>query len=84
MIVEKLLDFFFAIASLLFDWFMPDRMDWTVNTSAWAYVSDILNMVAYMLPINTITAIIALIVDIAIVRILIAIIRTVWGFIPFV
>lgn len=84
MIIEKILDFFFAIAERLLSILEPYQIDWNINTSAWQYVQDILNMIGYLLPVNTITAIIGLIVSITMFRIAVAVIRTIWGFIPFV
>ena len=82
MIFEAILDFFFGIASLFLGW-LPD-IHWNVDTSAWQYAKDILDMIAYFLPIRTITAIIALVVDICIFRIIVALVRTIKGLIPFI
>ena len=82
MVVEGIFNVFFLIVSGLLT--MLPEVTWSVDTSAWQYVRDILNMIAYMLPINTITAIIALVVDIALLRIFISFIRTIWNLIPFV
>lgn len=82
MVVEGIFNVFFLIVSGLLT--MLPEVTWSVDTGAWQYVRDILNMIAYMLPINTITAIIALVVDIALLRIFISFIRTIWNLIPFV
>ena len=81
MVVEAILDFFFAISSGLLE-LLPE-VSWNVNTSAWEYAKDILDMVAYFLPIGTITAIIALIWMLVEFRIVVALLRTLKGLIPF-
>lgn len=82
MVTEAILDFFFGITSGLLE-MLPD-VTWSVDTTAWQYVKNILDMIAYFLPIRTVTAMIALIVDIAIFRIFVAFVRTVKGLIPFI
>lgn len=82
MITERLLDGFFAVAEFFLD--KLPIMEWTVDTSGWAYAGDILRMLAYLLPWNTISNIVAFIIALTVFRISIAILRTIWGFIPFV
>jgi len=81
-ITEKLLDFFFAIASGLLS-LLPSTT-WDVNTSAWQYFKDILNGICYFLPLGTVTAIITLIISLTVFRIFVSFVKTIWGYIPFV
>ena len=82
MIVEFFIDIGFGFLDRVFS--LLPKIEWTVNTSAWTYAKDILDMICYLLPINTITAIGVLIIDIALLRVAISFIRTVLGLIPFV
>lgn len=59
-------------------------MTWTVETSAGEFLGDFLDMVCYLLPLGTIQQIFSLIMTLTFMRIGIAFIRTIWGFIPFV
>lgn len=82
MVTEKLLDFFFSIISGFLD--LLPSISWDVNTSGWQYFKDILDMICFMLPINTITSIALLIFDLAIFRAFVALIRTLKSMIPFI
>lgn len=62
---------------------MPD-ISWDVNTSAWQYLKDYIDMICYLLPLDTITAIISLIIGVTIVRILIAFAGIFKRIIPFI
>lgn len=81
MITEFFIDCGFGILDGLFS-LLPE-IEWNVNTTAFDYAGDILDMICYLLPIGTITAIITLILGIAFLRIAISFIRTVVGMIPF-
>lgn len=82
MITEFLINCFCGISSGFFE-FLPD-VTWTVDTTAWQYLKDFLDMISYLLPMGTIKTIVALIFDIAVFRIVVSILRTVLGLIPFV
>lgn len=82
MISEFFIDCGFAVADGFFS-LLPE-MEWTVETSAWTYAGDILDMICYLLPLGTVTAIISLIVGVTVVRIAISFIRTIIGLIPFI
>lgn len=60
------------------------EINWNVDTSAWSYLGDILDMICYLLPMGTVTAIAVLIIDIALLRVAISFIRTILGMIPFI
>lgn len=82
MITEFLLSGLFGVAGFFLD--KLPTIEWTVETSAWSYASDILSMITYLLPWNTVRNIIAFIIALTFMRITISFIRTLWGFIPFV
>ena len=82
MITEALLSGLFGIADIILG--VLPSIEWTVNTSAWSYVSDILSMICYLLPFDTIKMVVSAIIAVAIFRINVAVIRFILGLIPFV
>lgn len=82
MITEFLIDCFFGLANGFLS-LVPD-ITWDVNTSAWEFAHDVLDLVCYLLPMDTLQHILSLIVSIVFLRISIAFIRTLLGLIPFV
>lgn len=82
MVTELILSGLFGVADILLG-FMPE-IEWTMNTSAWEYVGDILSMICYLLPMGHIKAAIAFIIALGVFRISIAFIRFILGMIPFV
>lgn len=83
MITELLLSGLFGIGDILLG-LLPDTIEWTVNTSVWAYLKDILDMICYLLPIDHIKNIIGGIIALAFFRISVALLRFLKGLIPFV
>lgn len=72
-------EFFINIGFKVAEWFfalLPD-FEWSVTSSAWTSAKSILNGVCYFLPLDTVTAIISIIVSLAMVRISIKFIRTI-------
>lgn len=82
MITEFLLNIVFGISKGFFA-LAPD-ISWNVDTSAFAYVRDILLVVGYLLPMETVIAILDLIIALTILRCAIALGKTIWDFLPFV
>ena len=82
MIAEFFINCGFGILDGVFS--LLPQIEWDVNTSAWSYLRDFLDMICYLLPLDTITAIISLIFGIAFLRIAIAFVRTLLDLIPFV
>lgn len=86
MVVEKIIDFLFAVVegllsllpSVSYSGSLPSR--WNSFQTFWGYVQ----MVAYLLPLNTIVSILALVLTISFFRLAIAVIRAVWDLLPFV
>ena len=81
MISEFLLNIVFGIASGALS-LAPD-ITWNVDTSAFSYVRDIIAVVGYLLPMDTVVAIVSLIIGFTVFRFVIALIRTVWDLLPF-
>lgn len=82
MISEFFLSIVFNIVSTMLD-ALPD-VSWSVNTSAFGYFISILKVACYLLPMDTVGTICGLIVTFTIVRIVIALIKTVWDLLPLV
>lgn len=86
MVVEKIIDFLFAVVgsllsllpSVSYSGSLPSK--WSSYQTFWGYVQ----MVAYLLPLGTITSIFALVLTISLFRLAIAVIRAVWDLLPFV
>ena len=82
MISEFLLDIVFSISSGALS-LLPD-ITWSVDSTAFTYFLDIVRIVGYMLPAPTVVAIITLIFSFHVVRVVVAIIKSVWDLFPFV
>lgn len=82
MITEAILSALFGVADILCG-LLPE-IEWTVNTSAWEFVGDIMSMIAYMLPMGHIKAAVALIISVGVFRIFIALGRSIIDSIPFI
>lgn len=81
MITEFFLNIVFGISSGILS-LAPD-ISWNPDTSAFAYVRDILSVVGYLLPMGTVRTIISLIISITILRVFIALGKTLWDLLPF-
>lgn len=82
MITEFLLNIIFQFVSGILEP-LPD-MSWSVDTSGWEIFFDVVEVVAYMLPWDTVAAIVSLIITITIFRIIVSIIKTIWDILPLV
>lgn len=80
MITELLLTGLFGVADILLG-LLPD-IEWTLNTSAWSAVSDVLSMVCYLLPLNHIVGAISFIIGLGLFRISVSFIRFLLSLIP--
>lgn len=81
MITETILSALFGCADFLLG--LLPSIEWTVDTTAWQYVGDILSMIAYLLPMNHIIALAMLLISIALFRIAASVIHNIKSFIPF-
>lgn len=80
MVGEFLLDIVFGLVKGFFN-LLPD-FSWSVETTAFTYFISIIEVAAYMLPIQTIATIIGLIFRITIFQIVISFIKTIWDLLP--
>lgn len=81
MITEFFLDIVFGITSGILS--MAPEISWSVDTSAFTYVRNILSVVGYLLPMGTVVAIVDLIIAITVFKVFIALGKTIWDLLPF-
>lgn len=82
MISEFFINIIFTLVSGMLK-LLPD-IQWSVDTTAFQYFLDIVKVVGYLLPMDTVSTIIGLIIDLTIFRILIAIPKAIWDLLPMV
>lgn len=82
MISEFFIDSGFSIAEKVLE--KIPEINWDTNTGAWEYLKDFLDMVCYLLPLDTITAIITLLIAISSLRIVISLAGFIKRTVPFV
>ena len=80
MIVEGLLTLIFGIVSGFFS-LLPE-VTWSVDTSAFSYFMSILRVAGYVFPWSTVVAIASIVFALAIFRIVVAFIKTIWDLLP--
>ena len=81
MISEFFLNIIFKFLSGMLN-LLPD-VSWSVDTTAFSYFLDIVRIVGYLVPAQTVYAIITLIVAFTVFRIIISLIKTIWDLLPF-
>ena len=62
---------------------LPD-VSWSVDSGAMSYFISMLQVVFYLLPMDTVVQIVGIVVTITVFRILVALVRTVWAVLPIV
>lgn len=82
MISEFFLNIIFSLVSGMLN-LLPD-ISWSVETSSFTFFLDIIRIAGYMLPIDTVISIVAIIVDLTLIRIAIAIPKAIWDLLPLV
>lgn len=82
MISEFFLNIVFGLVSGMLS-VLPE-IEWSMETSAFQYFLDIIRIAGYMLPMETVSQIISLVVGLTITRILISIPKTLWELLPLV
>ena len=82
MITEKLIDILFGVTSGLFSLLPP--ISWDVNTAAFEYLRDALEMVCYLIPLATVKGIVALLVSVAVFRAFASLFWVIRDLLPFV
>lgn len=80
MISEFFLSIIWAIIKPFLD--MLPTVQWTVEYSAYATFLDILDAIAYLLPVADVAAMIAIMFGVHLVRIVISFIKTIWDLLP--
>ena len=80
MIIEALFNVFYGFVSSFFD-FLPS-IEWTVQASFFTVFLDIIMVAGYILPMGTVTTIFFLSLTLAMFRLIIALIRAIWGLLP--
>ena len=80
MIGEFLLNIVFGITSGMFS-VLPD-ISWNVDTTAYTYLLSILKVAGYMFPWHTVTAIAGFVFCIALFRIVVSVLKTLWDLLP--
>lgn len=81
MITEFLLDLAFGILSGLFSLF-PD-ISWSVPVSVVSGVTQFFHVIFYIVPMQTVFSIAALVIALHSFRIVIALVKTLWDVLPF-
>ena len=82
MIGEFLLNIVFNIVSGFLS--LLPSIDFSVDSTVFEYFLGIVRVAGYMLPMGTVSAILSLIVNLTIFRIVIAFIKTIWDLLPVV
>lgn len=82
MITERLIDILFGVTSGLFSLLPP--ISWDVNTAAFEYLRDALEMVCYIIPLGTVKGIVALLVSVAVFRAFASLFWVIRDLLPFV
>lgn len=82
MIVEGLLSVIFTIVSGFLS--LLPSVSWSVDTSAFQYFISILQVAGYIFPWGTVVAISTIVFSLAVFRIVIAFIKSIWDLLPFV
>lgn len=81
MITEGLLNVFFALLSGMFS-LLPD-LSWDVDSGVFSVFLEVIRFAGYLLPMKTIVVILGLIISFTMFRIIISLIKTIWGLLPF-
>ena len=82
MITEFFIDIIFSLLSGMLS-ALPE-ITWSVDTSAFTFISDIFRVVGYLFPVQTVSSIISLIFGLTVFRILISIPKAIWDLFPLV
>ena len=82
MIVETMLDLVFKIVEGVLS-ILPN-FSWSVENSFFSSALDLIRVACYLLPMGTVVSIITIINLLLVIRIAIAIIKTIWDLLPLV
>lgn len=81
MITEGVMNVFFSMLSGLFT-LLPD-ISWDVNQGVFTSFLEVIRFACYLLPMGTVVAILGLIVSFTMFRVIVSLIKTIWGLLPF-
>lgn len=81
MILEVILSIVFNVLEGLLA-LLPD-ISWNVDNNALSGIFDLIDVILYIFPINTVLTIFALVIIINNFKIVISIIKTIWDLLPF-
>lgn len=81
MIGEFMINIVFEIAAGVLS--MTPDISWSVDTTSFEYVSDILRVAGYLFPMKTVVTIVELIIGLNLFRFAISVITTIWDLLPF-
>lgn len=82
MISEFFINIIFGIVTGLMT-LLPD-IQWSVDTTAFQYFLDVIKVVGYLLPADAVMTVVGLIIDLTILRFVVALIKTLWDLLPLV
>ena len=82
MISEFFINIIFGIVTGLMS-LLPD-IQWSVDTTAFQYFLDVIKVVGYLLPADAVMTVVGLIIDLTILRFVVALIKTLWDLLPLV
>ena len=82
MISEFFLNIIFALVSGMLT--MLPEITWSVNAAAFEPFLNIIRVAGYMLPMDTVIAIVLLVFNFTLVRIVISIVKSIWDLLPLV
>lgn len=80
MIIDTILNCFFGIVNFILS--PLEVLNWVFNTSVISFLSSVLRVIYYILPIQKLLPIITFIVAMFIFRSVISLIKTIWDLIP--
>ena len=81
MITEAILTFIFGVLRVVLN--LLPSYSWSLDSSAASYFFSIVSVVSYMLPMNTVSLIAGITIDLIIFRIIVSAIRALWDLRPF-
>lgn len=81
MITEGILNVFFAVLSGFFT-LLPE-ISWNVKPDSFSAFFEIIRFAGYLLPMDTVFMILSAIISFTMFRIVISLIKTIWGLLPF-
>ena len=82
MISDALLSVVFGLVNRILD--LLPTINFTLDPGIISSVTNVLHVIVWVLPLNTIVAVLGIQISITVFRILISVIKTVWDLIPFV